>query len=357
MFVRPEEREMSLLQFRELLRSSSSSSSVVPNSPIMETPTASTIGGCPASSGDGNHTKLNDCRASSSASSKFQKETTNGGCAEVVDDSEKPIKKDRAGNNAVFYYSRQNDCLRTELKQIFDLNLFPSTFQFAEEAFATGPPDAINLWIGNETSVSSMHKDHYENLFYVLSGEKVFTVCPPADAPFLQECGFESGAFRQQSGGGGVDADSGTSSHWVVDCDTTVDDGCDDGTNGDDLPLKVPQSNRVRWIEPDIEHILPVLHSSTTCDPTNASQHRRKKGSAQSAYLHKYPKLAYAHPMRIHVREGDMLYLPALWYHRVTQTCETVGINYWYDMRFDSPHWCYFNFLQHLGGGDPSNDG
>ena len=47
----------------------------------------------------------------------------------------------------------------------------------------------------------------------------------------------------------------------------------------------------------------------------------------------------------------EMLYLPSLWYHRVTQTRETVAVNYWYDMRFDSPHWCYFNFMQHAGGG------
>ena len=41
-----------------------------------------------------------------------------------------------------------------------------------------------------------------------------------------------------------------------------------------------------------------------------------------------------------------MLYLPALWFHQVSQSCETVAINYWYDMRFDSPLYCYFHLLE-----------
>jgi len=61
-----------------------------------------------------------------------------------------------------------------------------------------------------------------------------------------------------------------------------------------------------------------------------------------------FPLLSQAHPIKVHVEEGEMLYIPSLWYHRVTQTCETVGVNYWYDMKFDGPNWCYFNFLQNL---------
>ena len=40
----------------------------------------------------------------------------------------------------VLYYSRQDDCLRTDLKPLFDLGLFPSGFTWAERAFGTGPP-------------------------------------------------------------------------------------------------------------------------------------------------------------------------------------------------------------------------
>jgi hypothetical protein len=56
---------------------------------------------------------------------------------------------------------------------------------WAEQAFGTGPPDAVNIWIGDERAHSSLHKDPYENLFYVASGEKIFTLYPPSDAAFL----------------------------------------------------------------------------------------------------------------------------------------------------------------------------
>jgi jumonji domain-containing protein 7 len=42
-------------------------------------------------------------------------------------------------------------------------------------------PEAVNLWIGNQRSVTSFHKDHYENLYAVVTGEKHFTLLPPTD--------------------------------------------------------------------------------------------------------------------------------------------------------------------------------
>ncbi|KAE9446270.1 hypothetical protein C3L33_21833, partial [Rhododendron williamsianum] len=42
-------------------------------------------------------------------------------------------------------------------------------------------PEAMNLWIGNELSVTSFHRDHYENLYAVVTGEKHFLLLPPTD--------------------------------------------------------------------------------------------------------------------------------------------------------------------------------
>jgi len=42
-------------------------------------------------------------------------------------------------------------------------------------------PEAVNLWIGNERATTSFHKDHYENLYVVVSGEKHFLLLPPTD--------------------------------------------------------------------------------------------------------------------------------------------------------------------------------
>ena len=56
--------------------------------------------------------------------------------------------------------------------------------------------------------------------------------------------------------------------------------------------------------------------------------------------------LQYLHPISVHVEAGDIFHLPSLWFHAVTQTCETVGINWWFDMYFDSPLYCYFQLLE-----------
>lgn len=209
---------------------------------------------------------------------------------------EPPVAARPVPTPGVVYYSRQNDCLRQELSPFWEAGLFPDTIPWAQEAFGTGGPDVVNLWIGNECAVSSMHKDHYENLFYVLEGQKVFTMCPPADAPFLYEREVESGAFVTQNG------------EWEVRVET------DSGGN----------TSSVRWVMADV-----------TQQTDQSMQHR-------------FPRIRRAHPTQVCVNAGEMLYLPALWFHRVTQSCETVAVNYWYDMRFDSPNWCYFNFLQQL---------
>lgn len=278
-FVKPEERTMSILQFREELRCGRDT---------YDDKRCGERGGCRTSierdaDGLAVHTLSNSEGENHHSDSKVP----------------------------VLYYSRQNDCLRTELASLFELNLFPRSFGFAEDAFGTGPPDAVNLWIGDERAVSSMHKDHYENLFYVLSGEKIFTLCPPADAPFLHEGEFESGTFRCVKEG-----------KWVVDPDY--------GINEDERGDTTNNNQRVRWIESDVE---------------------------RPGAFEQYPHLRKAHPIQIRVRQGEMLYLPALWYHRVTQSCKTVGLNYWFEMRFDSPSWCYFNMMQHMKVGNGSAAG
>ena len=58
----------------------------------------------------------------------------------------------------------------------------------------------------------------------------------------------------------------------------------------------------------------------------------------------RYPALRRAHPLRVHVHAGEVLYIPPLWYHQVSQTCVTVAVNFWFDMAFDSR----FVFYQHI---------
>lgn len=63
-----------------------------------------------------------------------------------------------------------------------------------------------------------------------------------------------------------------------------------------------------------------------------------------------YSKLSK--PLTVTLRAGDMLYLPAMWYHKVKQTCGNEGfacaVNYWYDMSFEGSFWASNNFVREV---------
>ena len=63
-------------------------------------------------------------------------------------------------NDAVPYLSEQNNNFQLEFQELADL--IPTNFPLSSEAFGLEQTDAVNLWIGDERSVSSLHKDHYE---------------------------------------------------------------------------------------------------------------------------------------------------------------------------------------------------
>lgn len=83
--------------------------------------------------------------------------------------------------------------------------------------------------------------------------------------------------------------------------------------------------------------------------------------------LHKTPYTHLLRPMRVELNEGDMLYLPALWYHKVAQKCGEEGfccaVNYWYDLDFGGGFWAGMGFVRAVGiavgnaGGDGGDGG
>ncbi|GFZ16307.1 2-oxoglutarate (2OG) and Fe(II)-dependent oxygenase superfamily protein [Actinidia rufa] len=78
----------------------------------------------------------------------------------------------------VAYAQQQNDCFRSEYAAIGG-DCEPH-IEWASEALGC-LPEAVNLWIGNQLSETSFHKDHYENLYAVVTGEKHFLLLPPTD--------------------------------------------------------------------------------------------------------------------------------------------------------------------------------
>lgn len=86
--------------------------------------------------------------------------------------------------------------------------------------------------------------------------------------------------------------------------------------------------------------------------------------------LKKHPAFKRAKAFEIRVNEGDILYLPSLWYHHVRQSQGCIGflfldrkirkpykfnflfilisaINNWYDMDYDA-RYCYYKMVEKL---------
>ncbi|XP_021835271.2 lysine-specific demethylase JMJ32 [Spinacia oleracea] len=204
----------------------------------------------------------------------------------LISDSEKR-------GNFVAYAQQQNDCFRTEyavLGSDCDAHI-----DWASEALGC-LPEAVNLWIGNNQSETSFHKDHYENLYAVVSGEKHFLLLPPTDVHrlYIRPYPAANYSYSQDTG------------------------------------------------EFNLELEDPVRHVPWCSVNPYPSEGREEKERSEFPLYFNGPK-----PFECTVKAGEMLYLPSMWFHYVKQSPHTIAVNYWYDMQFDIKY-AYFNFLQSI---------
>lgn len=201
------------------------------------------------------------------------------------------ILEGRIQKRGIFYVQKQNSNLTDEFQELcFEA---ASEISWATEAFGKRP-DAVNFWMGDARAVTSMHKDHYENLYCVISGRKKFMLLPPSDLPLIPYELYTPARFKATESG---DFD-------IVD---------EVGENGTELS----SSTKLPWI---------------AIDPLNPD-------------LDKYPKYAKANPVTCTINAGEMLYLPSLWFHHVQQSHGCIAINFWYDMEYDIKY-NYFKFVE-----------
>ncbi|XP_034015475.1 bifunctional peptidase and (3S)-lysyl hydroxylase JMJD7 [Thalassophryne amazonica] len=187
----------------------------------------------------------------------------------------------------VFYIQKQCSNLLDNLPELMD-DVEPHV---AWMSAALGlMPDAVNFWMGESSAVTSMHKDHYENLYCVISGEKTFILLPPTDRPFIPYGLYQPAVYKQQD-------------------------------NSDFEIIDQRDSEKVPWI--------PL-------DPLKPDFER-------------YPLYRKARPLRCTVKAGEMLYLPSLWFHHVQQSHGCIAVNFWYDMEYDIKY-NYFQLLEALSG-------
>ncbi|CAL4126815.1 unnamed protein product, partial [Meganyctiphanes norvegica] len=133
-----------------------------------------------------------------------------------------------------------------------------------------------------------LHKDHYENIYCVVSGYKDFILIPPSDLPWVPYAKFPVAKYKETSPG-----------QFEI--------------------LEDKESGIVPWI--CIDPVSPDLIS--------------------------YPQYKHSHPVRCRVHAGDALYLPSLWFHHVSQSHSCIAVNFWYDMEYDIKY-NYYKLLQNL---------
>ncbi|EHA55292.1 hypothetical protein MGG_08136 [Pyricularia oryzae 70-15] len=204
------------------------------------------------------------------------------------------------------YAQTQNDNLRHEYATLF--SHVHRDIPFARIALDR-EPEAINLWIGNSRSVTAMHKDNYENIYVQILGRKHFVLLPPLCHPCVNEQRLRPATYARKScndpdgGGGGGTETTATAGSLELQLDDS---------ESEEVPFAIWDVDR-----PD-EQATP------------------------------YSKLAC--PMRVTLEPGDMLYLPAMWYHKVSQSCGEQGVcvavNYWYDMDFSGPLYPMSSFVR-----------
>ena len=193
------------------------------------------------------------------------------------------------GKPGIFYVQKQNGNFTDEFSEITcDAQ---TDIKWATEAFGKHP-DAVNFWMGDCRAITSLHKDHYENLYCVISGQKTFTLYPPTDLPYIPHQEYKVARYHQKE----------SKKFEIIDEEPK---GC--------------QSETIPWI---------------SVDPLNPDYET-------------YPEFANAKELSCTVEKGDVLYLPSLWFHHVQQTQATIAINFWYDMEYDIKY-NYFKFLEKL---------
>ncbi|KAI7632484.1 hypothetical protein KC322_g22601, partial [Hortaea werneckii] len=97
---------------------------------------------------------------------------------------QKSSSKGKEDTANVKYAQTQNDNLRNEYSNLY--GDVPKDIPWARIALQQNA-DAVNLWVGNDRSVTSLHKDNYENIYVQIRGQKHFVLLPPVEMPCVNE--------------------------------------------------------------------------------------------------------------------------------------------------------------------------
>eukprot|EP00887_Chlorella_sp_A99_P000675 scaffold5.g675.t1 len=257
------------------------------------------------------------------------------------------------------YLQFQNSSLTAELPEL--LGDVEAELPWATEALG-GPPEAVNLWIGDTRSTSSLHKDPFENLYAVVAGSKTFTLLPPSDVWRVQLRRYPLATYRPVGPGCSCVCDSCTAGH----SGSCGGCGCC-GCSGCSAPVARLLALRLEPVlhEPHEEVLWSSIQpeslvascgaggdASSDAGSSSAGSGSDSAGSSDADDADEGPASSGGGrllqwpgappPLRVTVRAGEVLYLPAMWWHQVEQEEDEGGlvlaVNFWHDMRFDGRH-------------------
>lgn len=196
--------------------------------------------------------------------------------------------QDKTPHPVCYLQSQNSNLTSTPLEPL--LSDLPQNFDFAEGVL--GEPDARNIWIGDERSVTSVHRDPYENLYLVLRGSKTFRLWAPVDESAMPTQMVRTAQYEYFE-----------DRRFEVIMDAT---------------------GEIPWV--DLDPLAPGL---------------KQVGRMRT----------------VTVQPGQMLYLPAGWFHHVTQQCgqwdngspaPCIAVNYWYDQDYEGERYVMRQLMSRL---------
>lgn len=236
--------------------------------------------------------------------------------------------------------------------------------------------------MGNQYSITSFHKDHYENLYAVITGSKTFILLPPTDLPCLTYKQYKVGRyFKNRNNQYKIIPQENKDRSCKCENKMLLNENSNDGNvilskdkqgltqmNNHNLVDNVVgnktqenyfnKSNEVKSFKTDASKVtssssnsqnnseFEIENRSTcfcTCDEVPWIANNPLQNNDE------YPLYKYTHQLEITLLPGDLLYLPSLWFHHVQQTQNTIAVNFWYDMEYNIKY-NYYKFMENIIG-------
>lgn len=274
-------------------------------------------------------------------------------------------------DDVVLYMQSQNNNYPREFPSLQDDA--PHSIPWADEALDADGPAAVNLWLGDCRTTSRLHNDNYENLYIQVAGSKEIYLIPPGDAYALDERflkplsygsdmtlhdSFAEALQSLQDGDGATftaSSNNNSSSREQSGSSCASNNGLKSNSSSSDKSQssnEAKNTSKAPVEENDVEMNLrrnddvptqtTLSEISTpnilfpTVDPSNPA-------TFNDIYSN------YAFVYRVVLNPGDMLYIPALWYHqvRVIDGAPNVSLNYWYDPPATNGQWMRWDYVRY----------